>query len=199
MRGHRVHRVNLNLGDRLCWRLPAIDFRGRFEDWPRFVGEMLDDRGITDLVLLGDRRPYHIAAITAADARGIASFVTDLGYVRPDWLTLERDGMTSRSRFPREPAAIRALAEAFPEPDLAPRFATPFRILALHDIAYNVATALGRPLYPHYRRHGIYHPFAEYAGWGRNAPRRWAARRAIAAAKARLAAQPGTYFRELYT
>jgi capsular polysaccharide export protein len=53
---------------------------------------------------------------------------------------------------------------------------------------------LGRPLYPHYRHHGVYHPFAEYAGWLRNAPRRLVTRRATAAAKARLAAEPGSYF-----
>src|ERR1700729_3979962 len=61
-RGHRVHRVNLNLGDRLFWRLPATDYRGRFEQWPKFIAALLEERRVTDLVLLGDRRPYHIAA-----------------------------------------------------------------------------------------------------------------------------------------
>jgi capsular polysaccharide export protein len=193
-RGHRVHRINLNLADRLFWRLPAIDYRGRFEAWPGFVGVLLDEWRVTDLLLLGDRRPYHSAAIEEARARGFAVFVTDLGYLRPDWLTLEADGMTSRSGFPREPEAVRALAGHFPEPELAPRFANPFWRLALHDIAYHVTAALGRPLYPHYRRHGLYHPFAEYAGWLRNAPRRLLVRRATGAAKARLAAELGSYF-----
>jgi capsular polysaccharide export protein len=193
-RGHAVHRVNLNLGDRLFWRLPATSFRGRFEGWPGFVDELFEQTRITDLILLGDRRPYHIVAADAARARGIAVHVTDLGYVRPDWLTLEPDGMTTGSRFPRDPAAIRALAGQFPEPDLTPRFTTPFRTLALHDLAYTVAMTLGRPLYRHYRRHSLYHPLAEYAGWVRNAPRRLAARRATAAAKARLADEPGRYF-----
>ena len=193
-RGHRVHRVNLNLGDRLFWRLPATDFRGRFEAWPGFIAKLLEERAVTDLVLLGDRRPYHIVAAEVARVRGVAVLVTDLGYMRPDWLTLEQDGMTTASRFPRDPETIRALAAHFPEPDLTPRFHTPFWRLALHDIAYNMAAALGRPLYPYYRRHGIYHPFAEYAGWGMSAPRRLAARRATAAAKARLADEAGSYF-----
>jgi len=149
-RGHRVDRINLNLGDRVFWRLPAADFRGRFEDWPGFVARLIDERGVTDLLLHGDRRPYHIVAAGAARERGIRVMVTDLGYVRPDWLTLEPDGTTSRSRLPRDPQAIRALAETFPEPDLTLRFAAPFRLLAGYDLAYNAAAMLGRPLYPQY-------------------------------------------------
>lgn len=64
-RGHRVHRINLNLGDQVFWRLPAINFRGRVEDWPEFVAGAIDAHAVTDLLLLGDRRPYHIAAPTS--------------------------------------------------------------------------------------------------------------------------------------
>jgi capsular polysaccharide export protein len=144
--------------------------------------------------LLGDRRPYHIAAGDAARARGATVWVADLGYLRPGWLTLEQDGTTGFSHFPREPAAIRALAATFPELDFAPLQDPSFYQLALRDIAYNFAAALGRLLYPHYRRHGLYHPFAEYAAWVKNAPRRLLARPAAAATKARLAAQTGSYF-----
>jgi capsular polysaccharide export protein len=193
-RGHRVHRINLNLGDRLFWRLPATNFRGRFEEWPGFLAGVIEQHAVTDLLLHGDRRPYHIAASEVAREHGVAVCVTDLGYARPDWLTLEPDGMTTGSRFPRDPDQIRALAAQFSEPDLSPRFTTPFRVLAARDVAYNLATVFGRPLYPHYRRHGLYHPFAEYAGWVRNAPRRLLARRAIEAVKARFEAEPGSYF-----
>src|SRR5438874_13650785 len=124
-RGHRVHRINLHLGDRLFWRLPAANFRGRLDDWRQFIAAELDRHQITDLVLHGDRRPYHIIAAEEARARGIAVIATDLGYVRPDWITLEHDGMTTYSRFPRDPEAIRALALKFPEPELGPRFHTP--------------------------------------------------------------------------
>src|SRR5207245_3504450 len=124
-RGHRVHRINLHLGDQLFWRLPATHFRGHFDAWRGFIGEMLEVHQVTDLVLHGDRRPYHVVAAEEARARGIAVIVTDLGYVRPDWITLEYDGMTSYSRFPRDPAEIRALAADLPEPAPGPRFPTP--------------------------------------------------------------------------
>ena len=70
---------------------------------------------VPDLGPHGGGRPYRLVAAEEARARGIAVIATDLGYVRPDWLTLEYDGMTTYSRFPREPDAIRALAAELPE------------------------------------------------------------------------------------
>ena len=65
-------------------------------------------------MLLGEQRPYHRAAIAAAQARGIAVTVTDFGYLRPDWIMLERDGMGAESRFPRDPAAILRAGRGLP-------------------------------------------------------------------------------------
>ncbi len=193
-RGHRVHRINLHFGDQLFWRLPATHYRGRFEDWRGFVAGIMEQHQITDLVLHGDRRPYHIVAAEEARARGIAVIATDLGYVRPDWITLEYDGMTTYSRFPRDPAAIRALAAQLPEPELGPRFHTPFWLIAALDVAYNLGLIFGRPLYPHYRYHSISHPFAEYAGWLWSRTKRLFTDRATAAEKRRLGTVPGSYF-----
>ena len=114
--------------------------------------------------------------------------------MRPDWITLEYDGMTTYSRFPRDPAAIRALAAALPAPDLQPRFHTPFWLIAALDVAYNLGLVFGRPFYPHYRYHSVVHPFAEYAGWLWSRAKRWFTAPATAAEKHRLEAAPGSYF-----
>ena len=121
-RGHSVHRINLHLGDQLFWRLPAVNFRGHFDEWRGFVGAFLDRHAVTELVVHGDRRPHHLIAAEEARARGIAVIATDLGYLRPDWITVEYDGMSSYSRFPRDPAAIRELAERLPPIERMPRF-----------------------------------------------------------------------------
>lgn len=193
-RGHQVHRINLHLGDRLFWHLPASDFRGRLAEWRPFIADALDRHAVTDLVLHGDRRPYHLVAAEEARARGVAVIATDLGYLRPDWLTLEYDGMTTYSRFPRDPRRVRELAANFPETELAPRFSTPFWLIASRDILYNLGLVFGRPLYPHYRYHSTCHPFREYAGWLRSRPMKLLAAPATAAAKRRLAAETGSYF-----
>ena len=165
-RGHVTHRINLCLGDRLFWgQAGAVDFRGRFEEWPRFVTSFLERHAITDLVLLGEQRPYHWVAIGAAQARGIAVTVTDFGYLRPDWIVLERDGMGAESRFPRDPAAIRELAARCPPPDLARRFEDDFPRQAIWDVAFHLASLLPWP-FPHYRRWVLDHPIPTYLGTG---------------------------------
>lgn len=166
-RGHTVLRVNISFGDRIFWHLPgAMNYRGRLEDWAAFIGTVYDRHRVTDIVLLGDCRPHHVAAMKEARQRGIRVTVTELGYLRPDWVTLERDGMTSFSHFPRDPEAIRALAARLPEPDLTVRYRSSFVRMVLWDIAYNLANVFLSPLfYPHYRWHAIWHPLHEYAGW----------------------------------
>lgn len=164
--GHRALRINLNMGDRIFWRRPGgHDYRGRAKTWPAFLGAFLDKHGVSDLILLGEERPYHKAAIAEAKARGIPVYVIEMGYLRPDWVTFERDGMSSNSHFPRDPARILAEAEGLPEPDWTGRHRQTFLAEASYDLLYNLPNVFCWFLYPHYRRHALFHPLAEYAGW----------------------------------
>ena len=166
-RGHKVHRVNLNLGDRLFWRGPgAVDYTGRPEEWAPWIDGFLAEYAITDLVLLGEQRFYHSVAIAAAKARGIAITVTDYGYVRPDWITLERDGMGDASLFPRDPAEILSAAKGLPPIDAGQRFEDHFPTQALWDVLYHVAM-LSPFSFRHYQNHELLHPVWMYAGLGR--------------------------------
>lgn len=165
--GHEVHRINLCPGDRIFWREPgATDYRGRFEDWPGFIATYLAEHGITDMVLLGEQRPYHRPAIAAGRPLGVAVTVTDFGYLRPDWLVVERDGMNGESRFPRDPAEILRLAAGLPRFDITVLYRDSFRQRALWDMAYHLSNLLPWP-FPHYRRATLHHPLLVYpaTGW----------------------------------
>jgi capsular polysaccharide export protein len=162
--GHDVHRINLCLGDKLFWRGPgAVDFKGRQADWPAFIAGFLDTHGITDIILLGEQRFYHREAIAAAKPRGIAVVATDFGYLRPDWITFEFDGLGRDSQFPRDPAAIIALAETLPPPDLAVRHRDSFFNQAVLDVAYHMVSLIPG-FFRHYKSHQIYHPIQVYLG-----------------------------------
>ena len=185
--GHATRRINLCLGDRLFWDgSGATDYRGRPRDWPDFIAGYLKRERITDLVLLGEQRPYHKAAIAAAKARGIAVTVTDYGYLRPDWIVLERDGMGAESRFPRDPAAILALAEDCPEPDLAHLYGDDFALQARWDVTHHLASLLPWP-FPHYESYLLHHPIPAYLGTGLQLLRRRAETARAAAVLAALA------------
>lgn len=111
--GHVVRRINLNGGDFATW--PQGDgFRGREKNWPTFIKKYLQEHEITDLVLFGDSRPPHAVAIEVARAADVRVHVFEEGYVRPDWVTLERDGVNGHSRLPRDSAWYRAQADNLP-------------------------------------------------------------------------------------
>lgn len=165
--GHKVHRVNLNLGDRLFWRGPgAVDFSGRPEEWAPWIEAFLEKHAISDVVLLGEQRFYHRIAIAAAKARGIAVTVTDYGYLRPDWITLEQDGMGGASLFPRDPATILHLARGLAAAELTQRFEDHFPTQAFWDVIYHLAMLLPFP-FRHFENHELIHPGWMYAGLGR--------------------------------
>ncbi|SER92159.1 capsular biosynthesis protein [Rhizobium sp. NFR03] len=165
-KGHACLRVNLNIGDRIFWRRHGgYSFRGHSEAWASWIGDFLTRHRVTDLVLLGEERPYHRVATEAAKQRSIDIYVIEMGYLRPDWLTLERDGMSTNSHFPDDPDHILRAARDLPEPDWTRRYAQTFLAEAAYDLLYNLPNAFLWFLYPHYRRHALYHPLVEYGGW----------------------------------
>jgi capsular polysaccharide export protein len=188
--GHAVHRINVCLGDQLFWRGPgAIDYRGTRGDWPDFIARFFDAHGITDLVLLGEKRDHHREAIAAAKARGIAVTVTDFGYLRPDWIIVERDGLNGDSRFPRDPATILRMAEGLPPIDRRVLFAHRALNQALWDMAFHLSSALFPFTFPHFRRHTLNHPIPNYLATGLRL-----ARGASEARKARAASFRAPYY-----
>jgi len=185
-RGHAVHRVNFNGGDRAFWRLPgATDFGGRPEDWPEFLDRLITEREISDIILFGDCRPLHRAAIRVAEGRVVRIHVVEEGYLRPDWITLEEGGVNGHSALPRDPGWYHERAHSLPPWRDPPPVPGSFRRRAIEDVLYTTASMLGMWRFPHYATHRPYHELIEYAGWLRRlALKRRAERRAAAAIEA---------------
>lgn len=152
-RGHRVTGVNFCAGDQWLWRgKKTVNYRGHLSDWPAFIEDHLDRQAVTDLVLLGEQRDYHKEAVAAAQQRGVRVTVTDFGYLRPDWITLERDGMGGNSHFPRDPARILELADGLPAVEKRVFYSDRLWDMAVGDLTYSFANVLFWFLFPHYRR-----------------------------------------------
>ena len=99
--GSTVWRVGFNAGDRAFWFHPRsyIPYRGTAADWPDTFAQLLDDKGVTDIVLYGDTRPIHAQAVEEAKRRGLTVHVFEEGYMRPYWVTYERGGTNGHSRL----------------------------------------------------------------------------------------------------
>ena len=163
--GHQVIKLNLNLGDQLLWaHRQEISYRGSLKHWPDFILRIYREKQVTDILLLGEQRDYHRIAIDLARKQEISVAVTDFGYLRPDWITLEQNGMSAESEFPREPQAIYELADQCSDPEFACLFHDSFFNQAFWDVLYHFIAIFGAFLYPGYDNFRRHNPVQDYFG-----------------------------------
>jgi capsular polysaccharide export protein len=177
--GAEIQRVNFCGGDALYWgRRPHWTFRTSCEGLEGFLRERFDRCGFTDFVLFGDQRPVHRPAIALARQHGARVHVFEEGYLRPNWITLERDGVNGASSLPRDPDWYRRAAAGLPQYGDGRPVQPNLRVRAAHDFAYHVANIANPLIFPGYRTHRPVTAAAEYAGWARRfAPLPWRRRR----------------------
>ncbi len=179
--GASVYHINFSMSDWVYWRRPgAVNYRGRLSRWPQFLENFIRRHGITDILYYADRVPYHAMALEVSKRMDISAFTMEFGYLRPDWLTLERGGMGALSHFPSDPAVIQQIARrAGPYRKSEARYSHPFAQEAVNEVFYNLTAALIPYFFPFYRSDKYYHPLVDYLGWlpralrkQRNEPRR---------------------------
>lgn len=166
-RGHRCTRIVLNGGDLIDSRWGEKIFYWRsFADWPNFVTRIVKQHGVTDIVLYGDCRPYHRAAITAAAPLGVNIHVLEEGYLRPNWITYEKDGVNGNSRL--VDLDLARIDEAKIDGAANPaemQFASSQLRYMLAGFAYYAWQMLLTPLFPRYVPHRDLSVTGEAALW----------------------------------
>ena len=165
--GLRCLRINLSFSDWLFWRRRgAWNYRGSLKKWSAYLDAFYDTHGVTDIVLLGEQREHHKVAIELAKLRGIHVTVTDWGYLRPDWLTFERDGMSGSTHFTKDPEEILRLGAEAPEPDFSLKYPESLPWLGFCNVCGDIGNWLFGLLYPGYRTHLLDNPVAGYISTG---------------------------------
>lgn len=171
--GHDVFKVNFNGGDRAYWGLPnGIDYRGTLAEWPEAFAQLLARHRITDVMLFGDCRDHHMAALSVCREQGVTVWVFEEGYIRPDWVTMEIGGVNGHSLLPRDPEWYRSRATQLPPIPEHRKVPSSFRRRAIQGLWYNVADVLTRWRYPGWETHRPWHPLVEGVGWARKLIRR---------------------------
>lgn len=167
-RGHAVTRINVCGGDRVFWGTDgwnAIDYTGRRDDFGAFLKDEYARRSVTDIILFGDTRAIHRAATAAAHAAGVAVWVFEEGYLRPHWVTLERDGVNGFSRLPDDPQWYRDRARGLDDFTGCASVGAGLRQRIVQDFRWQAANYMQAWRYPRYRTHRPYPIWAEYATW----------------------------------
>jgi capsular polysaccharide export protein len=168
--GHRVTKISFNMGDVAYWAPDqSVWFRQMESELAGYLEQMYLSEGITDQVLFGDRRPVHRHAVHTARRHGVRNHVFEEGYFRPYLVTLEREGVNSRSQLPRDVTWLRAaghklLASQVRQTELS-TFQSPFWRRAAHDVAYHLASGLNPLVFPRYHTHAAVLAPVEYSGF----------------------------------
>jgi capsular polysaccharide export protein len=149
--GAHVTKVDFNGGDWLFSARGAIAFRGASAHWPAFFEHVLEERKIDLVLLFGDCRPLHRVAHEIASRRGLEIGVFEEGYVRPDYVTMERFGVNGHSRITRNPDFYLDR----PRTDIPPTIdvGNTFWYAAWWAFLYYQASVLLWPAFRHYRHH----------------------------------------------
>lgn len=96
--GHKCRRIVFNGGDLIgALGQDFVSYRKSAAEWPTWIEDYARSHGVTDIVCYGDCRPYHCAAIDVLRPRGVRIHVLEEGYLRPNWITYEPDGVNGFS------------------------------------------------------------------------------------------------------
>lgn len=165
--GQHVTKVHFNGGDQLFWRHPgALRYTGKPDTLADWLRALMKRQRIDAVVLFGQMRPIHCVAREVARELGVGIFVFEEGYLRPNYVTIERRGVNALSRLPRS-ASFYAERE---QPRLPPPQPTTqnIRRTALIAAAYGIAAVALRPWYPHQTHHRSLNPVTEPLRWARS-------------------------------
>lgn len=183
--GHRASRINLNGGDWMDWRIgDAVNYRGRAENWHDWLRAYLISQDVTDIVLFGELRPRHRAAIMLATELSIQLFEFEEGYLRPNHVTVERWLEGSKDRHA---CSHMAVGEEIP---VQGHFTNRMREAG----RYWLAATLARPWFPHFRSHRLYPAWLELLYWGRRTWRKKREKRSSKAVVAEIGRRPFILF-----
>jgi capsular polysaccharide export protein len=153
--GATVFKVNFNGGDWLFSKSRSFsrvfDYAGDLAAWPAYFEDLLARLNIETVLLFGDCRPVHAAAMDVIQRRGVHLGVFEEGYLRPDYITLERDGVNNNSSLPSDPGFYlaqppRKLPESKP-------LGRTYWESAKWGMMYFLAATVGRVWFRHYRHH----------------------------------------------
>ncbi len=172
--GFNPIKINFNGGDWLfAHGENVINFRGTAAEWGEWFADFLKIDQPEFIILMGDERPLHATAIRIAGAEGIPVWVLEEGYIRPDYITCELNGVNANSPIALGAGALSS-AEDSPAPSSEFRAfkKNAFVSMAVYATFYYYGLAFGKlffPRYVHYRNRSL---ISEFFLWTRNSYRK---------------------------
>ena len=163
--GYPTYRINFCGGDLSLTQETAFSlFKGSLEELPGFYLNIFKQQKITDIFLFGDQRMIHQPAILIAQQQQISVHVFEEGYLRPFWVTLEKDGVNANSLLFHQIEALMAETSVLPKTTIKETHYS-LRLRAYYDIKYRFFNLFYLWKFKNYQNHRPYNGFIEYFGW----------------------------------
>ena len=161
-RGARAYKINFNGGDE--WYsagVGAISFTEQEDEWPDFLRAFIRDNEVNYVCVFGDCRRYHRAAKLVADELGIGFYAFEEGYIRPNHLTFEENGVNGYSQIEMQGLSQWQNVEIEHENVIGDTLFNRTR----YCISYYIAAALKASKFPHYIHHRSLSIKYEFKQW----------------------------------
>jgi capsular polysaccharide export protein len=153
-KGAITYRICFNGGDRFFANKDnRHDYTEKPDSWKAFISRFYADKNIDAIILYGDCRLYHRIAVEVATRTGIQVFVFEEGYVRPNFVTLEKNGVNAQSALPRDDKFYRNLITGRHQVQSTKAINCNYQRWAFFSILYFLAMQLWRSRYPYNRHH----------------------------------------------
>ncbi len=164
-----VFKINLNGGDEYFYPLDknTFSYRDSVQNFPAFLQDLMVKHQIDTVICFGNCRIYHkLAKQYCLDhSEGINFWVFEEGYLRPNYITLEKWGVNDYSILDRTSQSYQSAYQELGEPTPAEHVAPGFKPMARLAIAYYLAMQRSSKKFPHYQHHRERHLLRYATAW----------------------------------
>ena len=191
-KGAKAYKINFNGGDQWYSRgIDATSFTGHESEWAEFLRLFIIEKKVSSICVYGDCRRYHRIAKAVADELGLGFYAFEEGYIRPNHLTFERNGVNGYSEI-----AIDGLPD-WQDVEIEAENVMGGTLMnrARYCITYYIVAYLVRWKFPHYRHHRSFSQRYEAGRWLRALGRHYLYKLTESSIQERLTAHySGRYF-----
>ncbi|HEA3287326.1 TPA: capsule biosynthesis protein [Pasteurella multocida] len=154
----QVFKINFNSGDEAFYpnSIPqTFAYQGQLDQFDQYLRFFCHQHSIDAIICFGDTRAYHRIAKIVADKQKISFWVFEEGYLRPEYVTLEKGGVNDYSQLPRHANFFLSQAACCSEISAPEKLAKGFIPLATIAIKYYTKAYFNQHKYPDYQHHRI--------------------------------------------
>ncbi len=150
--GSTIIKVNFNGGDFLFYPGAQYNFKGRLNEWKKYLENIILIHKIDTIFLFGQNRIYHAIARKLIQKYEIELGVFEEGYIRPNYVTLEKWGVNHQSKLSKDPLFYQEQPVSL-EPIIERPIEHSFLATICWAILYYFVASLLKPIYKHYEHH----------------------------------------------